>query len=227
MAYCTKCGQALASGDKFCAHCGAETGLPAQQADVSIESTEKLAVDDKGQDALIYRGVPLRFLAQLIDAIPMLIIYFILGSLVADISGTGKTADGFELEGGPAAILLAMTIVAGILYFSLLEAWWSGQTFGKKLTGIQVTNLQGERIGFGQALQRNIWRVVDGLFFYLVGALLIWRSPTKQRLGDRLAHTVVIKKRKRPKENHPGSKGKVKKTRLSFGSRDVGIIDLD
>jgi uncharacterized RDD family membrane protein YckC len=35
--------------------------------------------------------------------------------------------------------------------------------------------------------------LVDGLFFYLVGALFAFSSARGQRLGDRAAHTVVVR----------------------------------
>ncbi|MDQ7842434.1 MAG: hypothetical protein QN117_00580 [Armatimonadota bacterium] len=37
------------------------------------------------------------------------------------------------------------------------------------------------------------WRVVDGIVFSILGAILIARSPKGQRLGDRVADTVVVK----------------------------------
>lgn len=38
----------------------------------------------------------------------------------------------------------------------------------------------------------NILRIVDSFFFYLIGAILIWSSDKKQRLGDMAVHTVVV-----------------------------------
>lgn len=40
-------------------------------------------------------------------------------------------------------------------------------------------------------------RVVDGapwIIPYLVGAIAVWNSPINQRLGDRVAQTVVVQK---------------------------------
>jgi uncharacterized RDD family membrane protein YckC len=51
---------------------------------------------------------------------------------------------------------------------------------------------KGAPISYGDAAIRTILRIIDGIFDYLVGAILIWTSDKKQRLGDRLAHTVVI-----------------------------------
>jgi hypothetical protein len=35
--------------------------------------------------------------------------------------------------------------------------------------------------------------MIDGIIGYLIGAILIWRSDKKQRLGDRVANTIVVK----------------------------------
>ncbi len=78
-------------------------------------------------------------------------------------------------------------------YYVLSEATLGG-SFGKLATGLQVVNEDGERILFGQAIVRNLLRIVDGLFFYLVGAIAVWSSPRRQRIGDRAAATVVVRR---------------------------------
>ena len=40
---------------------------------------------------------------------------------------------------------------------------------------------------------RFVSLLIDGIFGYLIGAILIWRSDKKQRLGDRVANTIVVK----------------------------------
>ena len=67
------------------------------------------------------------------------------------------------------------------------------QTVGKIVTKIKVVREDGGEIDISTAFIRNILRIVDGLFVYLVGAILIWRSSKKQRLGDMIAKTVVVK----------------------------------
>jgi len=58
---------------------------------------------------------------------------------------------------------------------------------------IKVVREDGRPIDMNQALTRNILRIIDGFIGYLIGAILIWRSDKKQRLGDRWAKTVVVK----------------------------------
>ena len=132
-----------------------------------------------------YVGVGLRFVAILIDGI----VLFILGYLIAAVTG-GSTAGGFELQGAPAFLFF----ILGFLYYVLLETYLGG-TLGKLALGMRVIIEDGSPCTISASLIRNLLRIVDFLpFAYLLGAILIWNSPTKQRLGDRLAKTVVVKK---------------------------------
>jgi uncharacterized RDD family membrane protein YckC len=129
-------------------------------------------------------GVGLRFVAVIIDSI----ILGIVGYLIAAVTG-GTTSSGFELQGAPAFVLF----IIGFLYYWLLETYLGG-TLGKLVLGMRVTMEDGSPVTLTAALIRNILRIIDGLFVYLLGAIFIWTSPAKQRLGDRLAKTYVVKK---------------------------------
>jgi len=188
MPYCNQCGAGLEQGDRFCPACGA----PARRPQVP-PSPPPPPGQDPAASGLEVQGVGIRFAAILIDSALVLAFYLIIGRLVAGYTGD-LTPDGFELRGGPALAVMGLTLVFWITYFTLLEAYWQGQSLGKKLLGLRVTRLDGGPIDLHAALVRNLLRLVDGQFGYLVGAILIWRSPLKQRLGDRLAHTVVMKK---------------------------------
>jgi membrane protease YdiL (CAAX protease family) len=59
--------------------------------------------------------------------------------------------------------------------------------------GLEVTTESGERPSWNAAAIRNLMRIVDVL---LIGPILIATSERRQRLGDRLADTVVIQKRR-------------------------------
>lgn len=129
-------------------------------------------------------SVGLRFVAIIVDSI----ILFIVAYFIAVITG-GTTAGGFELQGAP--FFLFSIII--LLYYCLLEAFLGG-TLGKLVLGMRVQMTDGSPCTIGASLIRNLLRIVDGLFFYLLAAILVWTSPTRQRLGDRLAGTVVVKK---------------------------------
>ena len=138
-------------------------------------------------------GIALRFVAVLLD---VLIVFFPLGILVGLLSGGGYTERGngyanagVNLGGNVFWLLLAL----GLGYYIVCEAA-TGMTLGKRMVGIRVVGEDGEQLTFGAAIVRNLLRLVDCLFFYLVGALFALTSSRGQRLGDRAAHTLVVRR---------------------------------
>lgn len=131
-----------------------------------------------------YKSVGIRFVATLIDLIVLAVVGNVLSIAVGPSTGFGIV----KLQGGMG--LLFPVICLG--YFVLMEAYCNGQTLGKMATKIRVVQENGKPCDLGTAIVRNILRIVDGFFFYLIGAILIWSSPKKQRLGDMAAHTVVV-----------------------------------
>lgn len=59
---------------------------------------------------------------------------------------------------------------------------------------IRVVGEDGEALRFGAAVVRNVLRLVDALFFYLVGFVFAILSTRGQRLGDRAAHAMVVRR---------------------------------
>lgn len=129
-----------------------------------------------------YRGVGIRAVAVIID----LVVWGVIGYIIALLTGA-TTGAGFELEGAPALLWFLSFFV----YYIVLEAQF-GQTVGKKLVGIRVVTESGTGIGYRDSVVRNVLRIVDGLLFYLVGAILVYQSDSKQRLGDRVGKTFVV-----------------------------------
>lgn len=100
--------------------------------------------------------------------------------------------EGTELKLTWAALLVAESLntVIFFLYLWLLEATF-GATPGKAMVGIRVVRTN-ERNPLAVTAIRNVLRIVDGLGFYLVGAMVAACSGLHRRLGDLCAGTVVI-----------------------------------
>lgn len=79
----------------------------------------------------------------------------------------------------------------GIVYFSLLPAWWGGQTLGKRALGLRVLQLTGEPVTVMTSLKRYggyaAGMATGGIGF----AQVLW-DPNRQGLQDKAAHTVVV-----------------------------------
>jgi len=153
---------------------------------------------------LKYNGVGRRFLALFVDLIFFSVLFWLftqifsvvhrggcdLGCSIGSSVTINKTKTFYGLCGLSAQ--LYYFIIGG--YNILLEWSWGG-TLGKLLFGMRVIKSTGEPLDFKSAIIRNFLRIVDLLpFLYLVGAISIWTSKTKQRVGDKLAKTVVVSK---------------------------------
>ena len=131
-----------------------------------------------------YQGVGKRFVAVVVDTV----LLFIVGWVLAAATGN-TTSAGDSMDGGPAFLLFAIWI----LYYILMEAYVGG-TVGKLVLGMRVVKVDGSPCDIQSSLIRNVLRIIYGLFVYLVGAILVWTSDKRQRLGDRAANTVVVSK---------------------------------
>jgi uncharacterized RDD family membrane protein YckC len=90
----------------------------------------------------------------------------------------------------PICIVFLFIIFA---YLILMEAY-VGWTIGKRIFGMRVVDVRGNKIGFSKSVIRNLLRLVDGLpAFNILGIVLISSSPKNQRFGDRIANTYVIR----------------------------------
>ena len=125
-----------------------------------------------------YKGVWPRFFAQLID----LVIFGVPGLLLSHFTDMRYQE----------VLVLAVPFFF-LLYLIVLQA--SGGTLGKRILGMRIVKQDGSKPGFSAALVRTLLLVVDFLpIAFLLGILMIAKSTTKQRLGDRVAKTYVVGK---------------------------------
>jgi uncharacterized RDD family membrane protein YckC len=111
---------------------------------------------------------------------------------------------------GDQTVYMEVTVVhiigaAAIAAYTALAEGFFGRTLGKHLLGIEVRSaLGGAPVTWRQAVVRNAMRVIDELpGAYLVGLISIIIGPKPQRLGDRLAGTMVVMRssaEQRPRE---------------------------
>lgn len=141
-------------------------------------------------------GIGSRFLAILTDTVIQVIVAFIF-ILIAllFVSASQRQSFGEVSDTIGKWLVAAMVIFAFLLfwgYFALFEAFWNGQTPGKRLVKIRVIKDSGRQITFFEALARNLLRIVDMQLFYLVGLISMICNKQQKRLGDFVAGTIVI-----------------------------------
>ena len=139
----------------------------------------------------MYASFWLRFAAYLIDTILLGLIFFPLGLILGLIMGVTGNKQNPELMLGVNGSINVVTLAVTWLYSSLLESSsWQG-TVGKKLIGLRVTDLDGQRISFGKATGRHFGKILSSLIC-LVGFIMAAFTEKHQALHDQLAGTLVL-----------------------------------
>jgi uncharacterized RDD family membrane protein YckC len=86
---------------------------------------------------------------------------------------------------------LAYLVGIAFVYYFVLE-WIFASTIGKWLLRLRVVGKDGDPCSLGASLKRNLFRFLDWLpLLYIVAALCILASHDRQRLGDKVASTMV------------------------------------
>ncbi|MEO1295257.1 MAG: RDD family protein, partial [Cyanobacteria bacterium J06636_16] len=136
-------------------------------------------------------GIGNRTLALIIDYLLLLLLLLVLGLVAAFLRegliglaiSLGNNSENTELWLTAIFLLVATTIYSG--YFVIFEAWWQGQTPGKRFAKIRVIKDNGKPEGAFQAALRALMRPVDDIFF--IGYLCIVFGRKEKRIGDWLA----------------------------------------
>ena len=144
----------------------------------------------------VYAGFWLRFAAYLIDTLIVGLVFvpvaFVLGMIMAASSDGGPDEATLDLIQALNAGLNLVSILATWLYSSLLESSsWQG-TVGKKLIGLRVTDLEGNRISFGKATGRHFGKMLSSLICF-IGFIMVAFTEKQQALHDMLAGTLVVR----------------------------------
>lgn len=141
-----------------------------------------------------YAGFWLRLVAAVIDGIIMTLIVLIPAYIVGYMFGESmaRNAPVYEIEAAAETIGNLIGIVVGWLYYTLMESSKHQATFGKKILGIRVVDMNGGRIGFGKANGRYFGKFLSFLTL-LFGHFMMGWTKKKQALYDKMAGCLVVR----------------------------------
>lgn len=135
-------------------------------------------------------GLGERIAARLIDLGIFFGLYIIFVLLVAVTGISGMIKSTTYLI----PIVIGIYAVSYVFYNLICEIFMNGQCVGKRIMKIKVISLDGGQPTIGQYFIRWLFRLVDFLLTAQVGGLIcIAVSEKKQRIGDIVAGTTVIK----------------------------------
>jgi uncharacterized RDD family membrane protein YckC len=153
---------------------------------VEYEDRVRIATPEGVDLELTLAGVGSRFSAALID-------FLIQIALLIALAVAFFLTDAFGGWGDALFTVLGFLVFAG--YDVLFEVFASGRTPGKRLNGIRVVRLDGSPVRFLTSATRNVLRLIDIQFLYLVGIVCILVTSRNQRLGDLAAGTLIVRER--------------------------------
>jgi len=149
---------------------------------VTIQTTQNIDIDYE------VAGLGERVLARLIDigAFIALGLIELFLSLFAGWRGTAAT------------VLIFSFLVLYVFYDLACEMFFNGQSFGKRMMKIKVISISGSRPNISQYVLRWLFRIVDfALTSGLCALISVAVSEKKQRVGDLVAGTTLIKTKPR------------------------------
>ncbi len=151
------------------------------QSRVIIETADNIDID------MELAGVSSRILAFMLDIL-LMVLFMLLSMVLASLI----------LRFNSEAFKTVVPLMLFVIFFSFhfLQEWlWKGKTVGKYLFRIRVMSLNGQPIGFWEAVGRNLMRIVD-VYLSGIGLVPMLISPTERRFGDFLVGTVVVNEHK-------------------------------
>ena len=203
--YCSRCGARSDDGAAFCASCGAPLPAPGSAPGVAPMPAAAVGTPPGGTGPpvvatkLLYGGFWRRLWAMAIDRFligavtgPFFGVAFFHTLMSLDLRGEPDPDQMLQLVGAFLSLAAAMAAV-GWLYFALMESSAKQATLGKLVLGVRVTDLSGNRIGFGRASGRFFGKILSGLILG-IGYLMAAFTERKQGLHDLIAGTLVLRR---------------------------------
>ncbi|MGM7702372.1 RDD family protein [Pseudalkalibacillus sp. Hm43] len=89
----------------------------------------------------------------------------------------------------------AFTSITSFLYGLILPVVWTGYTIGKRILGIRIAKVNGDKVGIGTMLMRTVvatlvYTITLGIGF-IVSAFMIGLREDKRSIHDFIAGTYV------------------------------------
>jgi len=157
----------------------------------------EITIDTLFTPTVIIKPAPLRrrITAAAIDsfvlAVTGLILYLVLGLNLAHLA----TSIDLPFLGSLGTVIF--------VYYFVLEGLFAA-TIGKSVAKLTVLESSGDACSFRASFRRNLVRFVDWLpLMYVVGAIAVLSSSDRQRLGDRVAGTIVTQRPERDSNPPP------------------------
>jgi uncharacterized RDD family membrane protein YckC len=201
----------MADGAAFCSNCGQNFSVAAKAPAPMMPATLTNVPAYAGVPAVAavprveYAGFWLRVLAYIVDNLVIgvgllcvLIPLFFLtgfGALISHVHPQEDWGDAGVLVIIGFFFLAAMaSLVVTWLYHALMESSEWQATVGKRMLGLVVTDMAGQRVSFGRSTGRHFGKIVTNMVPAFIGYIMAAFTERRQALHDMMAGCLVLRR---------------------------------
>ncbi|SHG44979.1 RDD family protein [Ornithinibacillus halophilus] len=131
-------------------------------------------------------GLPERIVAYLIDNV----LAATIGTLIFFIVAFSTSVDGYYFD----LLDFLLYLIFSYCYYVFLPFFWDGQTVGKRIMGLKIVNVTGEKLTLSQLLIRGLFHgalYLVGWLLTVISIILIIVRDDNRALHDILTTTYV------------------------------------
>lgn len=160
---------------------------PTDDSSAPLETSSESGGNPAGAERVsdvTYAGFGRRLIAYIIDGLILFAFFMVLGAFVLASGGTSQDP--------PEGVLNFFGFLGVWMYFALKESTDKQATWGKQLMNLKVTDMNGNKIGFGKASGRHFGKILSGMILF-IGYIMAAFTEKKQALHDKMAGCLVVK----------------------------------
>ena len=206
--YCSKCGGSMSEGAAFCSKCGQPLSFPVAAPRTPLAPSPAALSAYAGVASgprVDYAGFWLRLLALIIDNLILLLGFVLVLIPLIFLTGLHKFLDDFhpdeDMNNVGVAMFVGIILIAATvsliltwLYHALMESSDWQATLGKKVLGLVVTDMAGQRVSFGRSTGRHFGKLITNLIPAFLGYVMAGFTEKRQALHDMMSGCLVLRR---------------------------------
>jgi uncharacterized RDD family membrane protein YckC len=198
----------MSQGAAFCSNCGQPFSVAAAAPRTLLAAGPSALSAYAGVASgprVDYAGFWLRLLALIIDNVILGLGFVLVLIPLIFLTGLHKFLDDFHPDedmnnlgiamfAGVILVAATVSLIVTWLYHALMESSNWQATLGKKVLGLVVTDMAGQRASFGRSTGRHFGKLITNLIPAFLGYVMAGFTEKRQALHDMMSGCLVLRR---------------------------------